>query len=120
MSETRKPTDEQPAPVPERPDLPVVWDLVLEDVLQRYRPPACFMLDEQKVYVNVLRLAQGLAATLGSDVIADMRERDATGRARYGTPLQPHNGREALKDAYQELLDAAVYLRQHLYERDGR
>lgn len=53
-------------------------------------------------------------------VIADMRERDGVGRARYGTPLQPHNGRDALKDAYAEALDLAVYLRQALFERDRR
>lgn len=53
-------------------------------------------------------------------VMADMRERDQTGRQRYGTPLQPHNGRDALVDAYQEALDLAVYLRQAIAERDGR
>jgi hypothetical protein len=53
-------------------------------------------------------------------VLADMRQRDADGRAKYGTPLQPHNGRDALVDAYQEALDLAVYLRQAIYERDGR
>jgi hypothetical protein len=53
-------------------------------------------------------------------VMDDMRERDQVGRIRYGTPLQPHNGRDALVDAYQEVLDAAVYLRQAIYERDGR
>jgi hypothetical protein len=50
-------------------------------------------------------------------VIADMRERDAVGRQRYGTPLQPHNGRDALVDAYQEALDLVVYLRQAIEER---
>jgi hypothetical protein len=53
-------------------------------------------------------------------VIVDMCERDRVGRARYGTPLQPHNGRDALKDAYQEALDLAAYLRQAIYERDGK
>ena len=53
-------------------------------------------------------------------VLADMSNRDAVGRKRYGTPLQPHNGRDALKDLYAELLDACVYLRQALYERDGK
>jgi hypothetical protein len=53
-------------------------------------------------------------------VVADMRERDATGEARYGVRLQPRNGRDALVDAYQELLDACVYMRQAIYERDGR
>jgi hypothetical protein len=53
-------------------------------------------------------------------VLADMRARDAEGRRKYGTPLQPFNGRDALVDAYQEALDLAVYLRQAIYERDGR
>ena len=53
-------------------------------------------------------------------VIADMRARDAVGRARYGTPLQAHNGRDVLRDAYEEALDLAVYLRQALAERDGK
>lgn len=51
-------------------------------------------------------------------VIEDMQERDQAGRGRYGTPLQAHNGRDALVDAYQEALDLAVYLRQAIEERD--
>lgn len=53
-------------------------------------------------------------------VVTDMSARDAYGRRTYGTPLQPHNGRDALKDAYQEALDLVVYLRQAIYERDGK
>lgn len=53
-------------------------------------------------------------------VLADMAERDKLGRERYGTPLQPNNGRDALRDLYEELLDACAYARQALYERDGR
>lgn len=53
-------------------------------------------------------------------VIRDMADRDVFGRRKYSTPLQPHNGRDALLDAYQEALDLAVYLRQAIYERDGR
>jgi len=53
-------------------------------------------------------------------VMQDMEHRDQVGRKRYGTPLQPHNGRDALRDAYEEALDLCVYLRQALYERDGR
>ena len=52
-------------------------------------------------------------------VIADMHARDGVGRERYGTALQPFNGRDALKDAYAEALDLCVYLRQAIYERDG-
>jgi hypothetical protein len=50
-------------------------------------------------------------------VIADMRERDRLGREKYGRPLQAHNGRDALVDAYQEALDLCVYLRQAIEER---
>lgn len=53
-------------------------------------------------------------------VIEDMRERDQVGRRRYGTPLQAHNGRRALVDAYQEALDLVVYLRQEIEERAAR
>lgn len=51
-------------------------------------------------------------------VVNDMQARDKVGEARYGVRLQPHNGRDALKDAYAEALDLCVYLRQQLYERD--
>ena len=53
-------------------------------------------------------------------VIDDMTARDGEGRRKYGTPLQPFNGRDALVDAYQEALDLCVYLRQAIYERDGK
>ena len=49
-----------------------------------------------------------------------MKDRDIIGRMRYGTPLQPHNGRDALADAYQEALDLCAYLRQAIFERDGK
>jgi hypothetical protein len=49
-------------------------------------------------------------------VLDDMRERDRSGRAKYGEPLSPFNGRRALVDAYQEALDLVVYLRQAIYE----
>lgn len=53
-------------------------------------------------------------------VKADFDARDELGAKRYGTRLQPHNGRDALRDMYEEILDAAVYARQMLYERDGK
>lgn len=50
-------------------------------------------------------------------VIEDMKQRDNEGRKKYGTPLQASNGRDALVDAYQEVLDLAVYLRQEIERR---
>lgn len=53
-------------------------------------------------------------------VAFDFALRDEMGREKYGTPLQAFNGRDALKDAYEEALDLVVYLRQAIYERDGK
>lgn len=53
-------------------------------------------------------------------VMADMKARDLLGQQRYGVRLQPHNGRDTLRDAYEEALDLCVYLRSALYERDGK
>lgn len=53
-------------------------------------------------------------------VIDDLKNRKFLGVQRYGTPLQPHNGRDALRDAYEEALDLACYLRQAIMERDDR
>jgi hypothetical protein len=53
-------------------------------------------------------------------VLQDMRDRDQFGREKHGTPLQPFNGRDFLIDLYQELLDAVVYARGLIYERDGK
>ncbi len=49
-------------------------------------------------------------------LLADMAERDRFGRAKYGVPLTSGNGRNHLIDAYQELLDFAVYLTNDLDE----
>lgn len=48
----------------------------------------------------------------------DLADRELVGIQRYGTPLQAHNGRDALRDAYEEALDLACYLRQAIEERD--
>ncbi len=50
-------------------------------------------------------------------VMADLEARKLLGVERYGTVLQPHNGRDALRDAYEEALDLACYLKQALMER---
>lgn len=51
-------------------------------------------------------------------VRADLEDREQLGIRRYGTPLQPHNGRDALRDAYEEALDLACYLKQVLLEHE--
>lgn len=52
-------------------------------------------------------------------VTADIAERRRIGLERYNSLLQAHNGRDALWDAYEEVLDLACYLRQAIEERKG-
>jgi hypothetical protein len=86
--------EDQPAPVAthRRP----AWDIVLE---------------------HMARPREDAYGEVRAHVIADMKQRDELGRARYGTPLTSHNGRDHLVDAYQEALDMAVYLAAWLDER---
>jgi len=56
--------------------------------------------------------------TMHDLVIASIEERRAIGISRYGQALQPHNGRDTLQDAIDEVLDLAVYLTSLKYERD--
>jgi len=51
-------------------------------------------------------------------VIKDIGDRVNVGKKAYGTPLQPFNGRSALVDLYQELIDASFYIRQKIEEDD--
>ena len=54
---------------------------------------------------------------IAQELHKDLDARAAMGEAKYGECLRAHNGRDALLDAYQELLDAWVYLRQRLEEQ---
>jgi hypothetical protein len=81
----------EPQPNGTRP----VWEMVMED-FERLTP----------------------SDSVTDSVLDDMRDRNEEGRRKYGTPLQCFNGRNALVDLYQELLDAAVYTRQELEENE--
>ncbi len=61
----------------------------------------------------------GIGREITPLVIADMEERSAFGKEKYGEPLTAFNGRDTLMDTYQEGLDLVVYLRQMIEERDG-
>lgn len=54
------------------------------------------------------------------ELIKDIEARRQLGINRYGTELKTNNGRKALQDAYEEILDLAVYLKQELMERNER
>lgn len=58
-------------------------------------------------------------------IIHNLVQDDLMGRLRIGIetykrPLKAFNDRDVLKDAYEEALDLACYLRQAIYERDGK
>lgn len=53
-----------------------------------------------------------------SMVIDDIGKRRSVGIERYGTALQPFNGRNSLRDAYEEAMDLVMYLKQRLVEED--
>jgi hypothetical protein len=81
-----------PQPPPTKGDGPAIWDLVIDD-LEQGRIVGC----------------EGKLVRL---VVADARERDALGEQKYGRRLRAHDGRDNLKDAYQEAADLTVYLRK--------
>ena len=51
-------------------------------------------------------------------VMADLAEKKRMGIAKYGVALRARNGRSGLIDLYQELLDAAQYVRQVIREQE--
>jgi len=86
---------DQPLPVPN--DGPSMHDLAADDI-RRSHPG-------------------GRAPWIGA-VMRDLNARKQLGLDRYGSLLQAHNGRDALRDLYEELLDALVYCKQWLEEND--
>lgn len=97
-----------------------VIDVVKADVLRRgeiENEQAAFRLIDP--YAYVLWLAAKLRVSLGpvsdnvyADVAADLERRAEVGSKKYGTRLKTNNGRNALFDAYTEILDFADYLCQ--------
>ena len=57
-----------------------------------------------------------MAAAGAVEAAAQLAGRKALGIARYGQPLQAFNGRDAARDAREEILDLLVYLRQAIEE----
>lgn len=53
------------------------------------------------------------------EVLRDFTDRAEAGKLKYGTYLETHNGRDALMDMYQEMLDMVMYTKQAIMERNG-
>ena len=54
---------------------------------------------------------------LAEEVKQDIENRILKGVQTYGERLRPFNGRVALQDAYEEVLDLTLYMKQELKER---
>lgn len=87
---------------PQASDRRPTWEIVIAYVEQLQRDCTHISLG---VGENVLPL-----------VIVDMHARDAVGLERYGIPLTSGDGRDHLVEAYEEMLDASVYLTNVLDE----
>ena len=54
------------------------------------------------------------------EVVMDLKARSCMGEKKYGTPLRTFNGRNAMIDLYQELLDCVMYAKQVLMEMEDK
>ena len=61
-------------------------------------------------------LPQGRGVEIFPLVINDLIAREKLGIERYGESLRANNGRNSLRDAYEEAIDLALYLRQRIEE----
>ena len=53
------------------------------------------------------------------EVLEDLRQRvEVKGMETYGRPLTTADGRDTLQDLYEELLDACVYIKKFIMERE--
>lgn len=92
----------QPDPVPN--DQPKVIDALVND-----------LHNEENLLAEVEPMC-----SYGDQVTTDLISRAFIGKERYGVFLQPHNGRDALQDAYEEALDLATYLMQVIMETKAK
>jgi hypothetical protein len=91
----------QPDPIPN--DQPKVIDALVNDLHSEE---------------NLLSEVEPMSS-YGDQVATDLINRAFLGRERYGVFLQPHNGRDALLDAYEEALDLTTYLMQVIMETEA-
>lgn len=94
------------------------------DYAEKHRLPYIFTLDQAMLLRSALEGQQPKPKPNNNkdcwlEVLTDMNNRRELGISRYGTPLQPHNGRNSLQDAYEEALDLVVYLKQVILEQNG-
>ncbi|QIG58278.1 hypothetical protein SEA_SKOG_126 [Gordonia phage Skog] len=106
----------QPDPIPN--DLPSAHDLVASALIDTFHGGIVEASDDglEKLYSDLL---EGYLELCGgrSNALAEMQKRKEFGLKKYGTPLQPFNGRNHSEDAKEEMGDLLVYMACRIYER---
>ena len=103
----------QPDPV--HNDHPSAHDLVVADIELRGYTAAVTPANLDGVYNLLLAIYIGLLESK-SNAVEEMQARREFGLKKYGTTLQPFNGRDHIADSIDELGDLLVYVRSYIYE----
>lgn len=56
--------------------------------------------------------------SITNDVITDLRERERFGALKYGKFLTHHTTEDTMQHLYEELLDAALYIKTEIKKRN--
>lgn len=83
----------------------------------RQPPPKPGQVDVIDLVVPEIQRYFGDYSDIAATLVHDLYQRAAEGKKKYGTLLQTHNGHDADMDAYQEVCDLVMYMRQRLEER---
>ena len=86
----------------------------------RWRNTVTGEIETTETYQSEQPKPQGKGREIAPLVISDLLSRVDKGVRTYGEPLKAHNGRDALRDAYEEALDLCMYLRQAIEENNAR
>ncbi|AKC02779.1 hypothetical protein AXJ10_gp39 [Gordonia phage GordTnk2] len=74
---------------------------------------------EKSVAMNYFKVVEAFVAlceSLGINPASEIAKRKEFGLRKYGTILQPFNGRDNIRDTIDELGDALVYMRAKIFE----
>ncbi|AOE44553.1 hypothetical protein SEA_JUMBO_43 [Gordonia phage Jumbo] len=105
-------------PRPEPNDGPSAHDLVIQDLHSGRMILGASDDSLEILYFKLASIYSQICRVLDRNPETEMLNRKNFGLAKYGTPLQPNNGRNQLSDALDETADALVYVRMEIEERN--
>lgn len=108
-------------PLPEPNDLPSAHDLVVYDLRNQLLADGLrkeVSVELSLIYMECMVAFARLCTRLGRNPRDVIAARKAFGLEKYGTMLQPFNGRVQEEDALDEGADMLVYLRMAIYEEE--